>query len=264
MTVRHIVQGDCNGDKKFLELAARLGKRARIWTIPKTSNIGDEVAIFVPGIELFATAEVDSEPVKRENWANRYGGGLRRIRLISTPVPLDEIKRRVRGLTWANYPRSITTPSLRICARLQSLIDEFNTRPIEVAERVLAMISLEELRRRALIRSKRAAPVVERATLFRIRAAAVKAYVLKRSRGRCEHCGKKGPFLKDDGTYYIEPHHTRRLSDDGPDHPSHVIGLCPNCHRRAHHSADRETFNEMLIRRAADLEAHSLRLDKRR
>lgn len=264
MTILHIVQGDQHGDKRFLERAARERICAKIWTVPKKANVGDEVVIFIQGIGLFATAQINSEPLERVNWVNRYGAGLSRIRLIRTPVPLDDIKRRVRGLTWANYPRSITTPPLNICKRVQKLIEEFNTRPMEISESILAMLSLDELRRRALTRSKRTAPVAERTIVVRVRSAAVKAYILKRSCGRCEACRKKGPFLKDDGTYFIEPHHTRRVSDDGPDHPAHVIGLCPNCHRRAHHSADRETFNKLLIEKAAELEARSMRRQQRR
>jgi 5-methylcytosine-specific restriction protein A len=52
----------------------------------------------------------------------------------------------------------------------------------------------------------------------------------------------------------LEPHHLRRVSDGGPDHPSHVISLCPNCHRRVHASADGETYNAFLQTRIAVIE----------
>jgi HNH endonuclease len=41
---------------------------------------------------------------------------------------------------------------------------------------------------------------------------------------------------------YLEPHHLRRVSNGGPDHPAHVISLCPNCHRRVHAGADGQTI----------------------
>lgn len=63
------------------------------------------------------------------------------------------------------------------------------------------------------------------------------------------------PFRKPDGHAYIEPHHTTRLADDGPDHPAKVIGLCPNCHRRAHYAEDAKVFNHSLKRKLSRLEA---------
>ena len=36
------------------------------------------------------------------------------------------------------------------------------------------------------------------------------------------------------GTPYLEPHHTTRLSDGGPDHPRCVGAICPYCHREIH------------------------------
>ena len=46
----------------------------------------------------------------------------------------------------------------------------------------------------------------------------------------------------------------RSLSDEGPDHPQWVAALCPNCHRRAHHSLDADEFNGELIVRIQELE----------
>jgi 5-methylcytosine-specific restriction enzyme A len=66
----------------------------------------------------------------------------------------------------------------------------------------------------------------------------VRNYVLARAQGKCEGCNAPAPFLRTDGTPYLEPHHLRRISDGGPDHPAHVIALCPNCHRRVHAGAD--------------------------
>jgi 5-methylcytosine-specific restriction protein A len=75
----------------------------------------------------------------------------------------------------------------------------------------------------------------------------VRDYVLARANAECEGCKTPAPFLRPDGTPYLEPHHLRRLSDGGPDHPAHVIALCPNCHRRVHAGADGEAYNTKLI-----------------
>jgi 5-methylcytosine-specific restriction protein A len=82
----------------------------------------------------------------------------------------------------------------------------------------------------------------------------VRAWVLARSKGHCEGCGAPAPFHRADGSYYLEPHHIRRVSDGGPDHPAFVIALCPNCHRRVHAGADGAAYNESLLVKMRDIE----------
>lgn len=86
------------------------------------------------------------------------------------------------------------------------------------------------------------------------RARDVKAYVLARASGACEGCDQPAPFQRKDGTPYLEPHHLYRVSDGGPDHPAHVIALCPTCHRRVHHGADGSDYNSVLIAGMAKIE----------
>ena len=83
----------------------------------------------------------------------------------------------------------------------------------------------------------------------------VRNYVLARAHGKCEGCNTPAPFLRTDGTPYLEPHHLRRISDGGPDHPAHVIALCPNCHRRVHAGADGHAYNATLIATMLMIEA---------
>ena len=129
----------------------------------------------------------------------------------------------------------------------------FELRPLEaIAEAVGNMPpakgSLGELRKRAFgaVAGSAQMPGTAKRTVYE-RSRDVRDYVLARANGHCEGCSAAAPFLRDDGAPYLEPHHTLRLSDGGPDHPRHVIALCPNCHRRAHSSADRVPFNASLI-----------------
>jgi len=92
---------------------------------------------------------------------------------------------------------------------------------------------------------------VRRSVYHRIEA--VRAYALRRANGRCEGCDQLAPFKTPDGRPYLEPHHTRRISDGGPDHPRWVIAVCPTCHKRAHYADDAETFNESLKSRLTRL-----------
>jgi 5-methylcytosine-specific restriction protein A len=86
------------------------------------------------------------------------------------------------------------------------------------------------------------------------RSAIVKAYVLARAAGTCELCATTAPFQRIDGSPYLEPHHTRRVADGGPDHPRFVGALCPNCHREIHHGTRGGDLNGRLQETLARLE----------
>jgi 5-methylcytosine-specific restriction enzyme A len=77
----------------------------------------------------------------------------------------------------------------------------------------------------------------------------VKDYVLARAKGICEACGKEAPFKRANGEPYLEPHHTRRVSDGGPDDPRWVAALCPSCHREIHHGYGGNEVNLRVISR---------------
>jgi len=87
-----------------------------------------------------------------------------------------------------------------------------------------------------------------------LRSRAVRDYVLLRAKGTCELCLELAPFKKLDGTPYLEPHHTTRLSDGGPDHPSHVGALCPACHREIHFGQNGASKNAQLQERLKQIE----------
>jgi hypothetical protein len=70
------------------------------------------------------------------------------------------------------------------------------------------------------------------------RSASVREQVLNRSSGFCEYCLQPG-FMTVSGLAYLETHHIVPLADNGPDEISNVVALCANCHRKAHHAADR-------------------------
>ncbi|WP_200603895.1 HNH endonuclease [Pseudomonas sp. S44] len=82
-------------------------------------------------------------------------------------------------------------------------------------------------------------------TLFQ-RSHKVAHYVMMRARGKCESCGERAPFVKKDGTPYLEPHHVNRLSDSGLDHPCYVGAVCPTCHREIHYRMDGAIRNDLL------------------
>lgn len=74
----------------------------------------------------------------------------------------------------------------------------------------------------------------------------MRTYVLARAFGFCESCRQPVPFVRKDGTPYLEPHHTRRVSDGEPDHPRYVGTVCPNCHREIHYGIEGDVRNSLL------------------
>ncbi len=98
------------------------------------------------------------------------------------------------------------------------------------------------------------ARVMEAKRLVYDRSNAVRDYVLARANGICESCREPAPFCRRDGTSYLEPHHTRRLADGGPDHPRWVGAVCPNCHSEMHFGESGDKKNRDLQEYIATLE----------
>ncbi|WP_354686718.1 HNH endonuclease signature motif containing protein [Cupriavidus necator] len=118
----------------------------------------------------------------------------------------------------------------------------------EVGE-VSETIGLEEARKRALEALQDGGNEVGKEALRKLyrRSKRVRDYVLLRAEGICESCRKPAPFKRKDGSAYLEPHHTTRVSDGGLDHPRYVAALCPACHRHIHHGVGGDEKNIELI-----------------
>ena len=79
-----------------------------------------------------------------------------------------------------------------------------------------------------------------------IRSAEKRNIVLSRSAGICEYCGTKG-FITSSQSVYLETHHVVSLANNGPDIEWNMVALCPNDHRKAHFSQEREAIRNTLI-----------------
>jgi len=74
----------------------------------------------------------------------------------------------------------------------------------------------------------------------------VRAFVLKRAKGRCEYCGREG-FQMSGGSRYVETHHIIALADQGSDTIQNVIALCANHHKEAHYGEAAERLEREMI-----------------
>ncbi|WP_203292084.1 HNH endonuclease [Maricaulis parjimensis] len=87
------------------------------------------------------------------------------------------------------------------------------------------------------------------------RSAIVRDYVLARANGVCELTGRPAPFFRKDGSPYLEVHHTRMVSDEGPDHPLYVAAIHPAAHREIHYGINGEQLNQELVQKIARIES---------
>ena len=110
--------------------------------------------------------------------------------------------------------------------------------------------SLTELSKK--IKEKKSKSARERTVYETVyeRDADVAAYVKNRAKGICDLCGQPAPFIKDDGSPYLESHHIVWLSNGGEDSEMNAVSLCPNCHRKMHSlklQEDVDRLNQKII-----------------
>lgn len=91
------------------------------------------------------------------------------------------------------------------------------------------------IRERILATESKTPVLTEVTTRVYKRSPYVVAEVLLRANGKCQSCRCDAPFLKEDGTPFLEVHHIEWLSKGGEDSVENAIALCPNCHRQAHY-----------------------------
>jgi hypothetical protein len=74
----------------------------------------------------------------------------------------------------------------------------------------------------------------------------VRETVRLRANGYCEFCGNMG-FRMIGGAIYVETHHVVPLSENGSDHASNVIALCPSDHREAHYGENQIELRQQML-----------------
>lgn len=108
----------------------------------------------------------------------------------------------------------------------------------EFEEAVEAAAKLPSSTREKILATESKIPVItEVTTRVYKRSPYVVAEVLLRANGKCQSCQRDAPFLRGDGTPFLEVHHIEWLSKGGEDSVENAIALCPNCHRQAHYGA---------------------------
>jgi len=151
----------------------------------------------------------------------------------------------------AGNPRQAIVFELR---PLDMVADMVENQPVVKSATNAAADNLANLRALAMAAAAPSKPGGATMRTVYQRSADVRNYVLARAKSVCEGCSSPAPFLRKDGTGYLEPHHIRRASDGGPDDPHFVIALCPNCHRRVHAGVDGSAYNDTLLTMMKEIE----------
>jgi 5-methylcytosine-specific restriction protein A len=159
------------------------------------------------------------------------------------------------GFEYGRGPDRVGADRKTIVFHLVPITKVENRDPNEESEEISTGKTLSELRDAAYAAEIKGpqTPSDSRHNFYR-RSREVKNYVLARANGICEACGQKAPFERNDGTPYLEPHHTKRVSDDGPDDPRFVGAVCPTCHRKIHHGKNGDELNDALQKYIDDQE----------
>ena len=92
----------------------------------------------------------------------------------------------------------------------------------------------------------------EQTSRLPVRAQDARRAVLLRSQGHCENPGCRGEIQDhtDQGNAILEIDHIQDLALGGPDVPSQMIALCPNCHGMKTRGSTREALKKLLLNEA--------------
>jgi|GEM_PF-1852579 len=113
--------------------------------------------------------------------------------------------------------------------------EDFLKKEQEDLDKALQLSSEELLKKIKKIKNRKEKSSPKQTTSLKYdRNGYVAAYALKRANGLCQLCGNSAPFIRNNGSPYLEVHHIQWLSRDGPDNIENTVALCPNCHRKMH------------------------------
>ncbi|WP_392754736.1 HNH endonuclease [Streptomyces sp. LN590] len=94
-----------------------------------------------------------------------------------------------------------------------------------------------------------------------VRDPSARAAVIRRSKGDCEspQCAGHPKELTAAGNPILQVDHVQDLAKKGPDIPSNMIALCPNCHALKTYGVNRAKLRRVLAATAKNLHAEALR-----
>lgn len=196
------------------------------------------------------TAHGDAE---LERWFNKHApaGGLAmhvyELMRDRAPVRIGAVRvileTYFQGLDYVEMLEDVGLSDTGIAAESGESDDGLAARsPLEEAYRRLCGIAEQA-------RARNDAKRIPRTTDKLVRSASARRAVLLRSRGHCEnpHCAGQPEERTDTGDPILEIDHINDLARGGPDIPSQMIALCPNCHAIKTRGHTREKLRQTLF-----------------
>jgi 5-methylcytosine-specific restriction protein A len=161
----------------------------------------------------------------------------------------------LQGREWVSGLRPAANVGSNVICELEKLISEVEGVPNRrVAEFETSVKEKLKGQKKTPPAGSDNPPTSRSETVSFVRDPAVKAWVLAEANGKCELCGTAAPFVRDDGTPFLEVHHVRTLADKGSDRIQNAVALCPNCHRALHYARGRSEMVERLFGSVSRLE----------
>lgn len=136
-------------------------------------------------------------------------------------------------------------------ARYEKVSDPIICRTHEEIETTVRQLNTKESRPKS--RGQKAPKKTTRTITVFERDAGVVYDVLKVANGVCEGCSSTAPFLRTDGSAFLEVHHVKPLSELGSDTFENAVALCPNCHRELHYGNESVEKRESLYKSVSRL-----------
>ncbi len=194
----------------------------------------------------YIKAEVNRE-LRESKLAGRTKGSIE-FRMQNISATLYDLKiPHIPGYLPAKNVGSRVKEKIKICLDTVGISEFYDFVPTAAVDELNRRVAALRLRTIAIVPAGQARPKAIAVTSFAyVRDPAVKQWVLQNCHGNCEGCNAPAPFLDRHGLPYLEAHHVMPLSSLGSDTTTNTVALCPNCHRRCHHAADREEFKLSL------------------
>lgn len=226
--------------------------------VPETDNnwTDEELRAAVDAYSWMLRQEIGGQPYEKSTVNHSLrDGALRNRSKGSVEYRMQNISAVLLelGLPWINGYKPSGHVGDRVTALITEYLEEFGITEISDFKatpdpKELEVRTLKLLRSKLPVRPTGNYRPVTRTTLATQyeRDPKIKAWVLNNAAGKCELCTSLAPFTSRDGTPYLEVHHVVPLASGGSDTIENAVALCPNCHRRCHHSADAVEQVEIL------------------
>jgi len=217
------------GANERLDSQRRESKAVRYWTGPKGGPFTFETWAMPLAVDFIEDQDATGEPAKRFVWFLQPVAGP-----FNESWPEDLLSRSDSS-EWQPSHTETHDGSASLSQRYQQAVDDSEGQGSEASSSTAVVKAYRRSRRNRTL-------------------------VLERAGFTCENpaCNGLPPDVGNDGLALLDVDHLDDLAAGGPDTPSNMISLCPNCHRAKTLGKGRVHLVKRLKRVVREREAHLL------